>query len=175
MTKQKPQMVARKGVAARQQLLHTFTVDQVSEIDGQRYYGKFTTRKMSISDLAALGVRVTQLNGGFHHDPKKPGYGVDQGTHELNYMMAHLEIALVDYPEWWNPDTIVDIDLVGTVFEEVLAHENSFPRRARSAADGNSGSDGAEQGLSQGNDSGSPTGGTAREVVDEEVQAALEP
>ena len=169
---QKPKMIAKNGVAARQHLLHTFLIDYQSEQDDMEY----TTKKMSISDMAALGVRKTELNGGYHHSPDQPGMGVPAETDDFNSMIAHLEIALQDFPVWWDLDAISDVELLGKVFQEVISHENSFlDRKRRAAALESSKSDGSGETDRQGSDNESGARGVAREMVDEKVQAALEP
>jgi hypothetical protein len=169
-------MVAKNGVAARQHLLHTFLIEHKSEQDDMEYNGKFTTKKMSIADMAALGVRKTQLNGGYHYSEGTPGLGVDAGTDDFNSMIAHLEISLQDFPIWWDLENISDVDLIGMVFKEVLNHENSFlERRRRAAADARSQPTAAGEGDSAEAADGSGAGGVAGEMVGEEVLAALEP
>lgn len=170
----KPKLVPKKGITARQRLLHTFQIDYASELDDRRYFGTFTTKKLSISDVAALGVRKAQLNGGFHHDPEKPGAGVDSNTDNFNAMIAHLDIALVQTPPWWDLEEITDGELIARVFEEVVKHENTFLGRKR-AADGDTGSDGTEQADSSSGLQKAGTGGVAGSLVHEEVSDALEP
>lgn len=177
MPKTAPKLVAKNGVTARQNLLKTFSIDHTSE-EGVRYVGKFTTKKLSISDISSLGVRKAQLNAGMHHDPMNPGMGVDAQTDDFNTMIAHLDIALKESPEWWDLDNITDADLLAAVFEEVVSHENSFlaTRRKRSehsAARDDAVVDGEEMGAIDLSETDGD--GTASEMVEQEVQAALEP
>lgn len=159
------------SVTAKNNLTKTFSIDYVSEIDDVRYQGTFTVRKLSIRDLAALGVRKAQLNGGMYYDSVNPGRGVDEQTDDFNNMIAHLELSVKQHPAWWDLDKINDVSLLGKVFKEVLEFENSFLRRAldRSASNGDS------EGSSASNISGSNAGTGARAVVGSEVSAALEP
>jgi len=158
-------------VNARQKLLHSFTIDYLSDADDIRYKGSFTSKKLTIRDLAALGVRKAQLNGGMHHDMENPGRGVTAETDDFNNMIAHLELALVEVPKWWDLDKIVDLNLVALVYKEVIKFENSFLKRNRGgedaggASDGNSSSDVQE----------THAEGAARPVVGKEVSSALEP
>jgi hypothetical protein len=158
-------------VSARQTLTKTFTIDYVSEVEDHRYQGSFTIKKLSIRDIAALGVRKAQLNGGMYHDANNPGRGVDEQTDDFNNMIAHLELSVKSAPVWWDMDKINDVSLLGKVFKEVLDFENSFLRRAVERASNNG--DGA--GRSSGNVPEANTSGGARPVVGQEVQAALEP
>ena len=160
---------------ARQKLLHTFSIDHLSDADDRRYIGSFTSKKLTIRDLATIGVRKTQLNGGFHHDVNNPGRGVDESTDEFNSMLAHLEISIVKKPEWWNLDEVTDMELIGKVYKEVLTFENSFLGRGGvESADGD-GLGGSGEGDSTPETPQSELAGSPREVVDSEVQAALEP
>lgn len=175
--KNRPVMKAKNGVAARQKLLKTFHVDHTSEIDGVRYYGDFVTKKLSIADLASIGVRKSQLNGGMYFDANNPGMGVNPQTDDFNAMIAHLEVALQSWPQWWDLDTITDTDLLAVVFEEVMSHENSFRGFGRSgeAAESDRGSAGSGEGTSEGDPQESAARRVAGEMVGEEVQSALEP
>lgn len=156
---------------ARQELTKTFTVDYHSEQDGMRYKGSFTIQKLGIRALAALGVRKAQLNGGMHYDEMNPGRGVDEQTDDFNNMIAHFELSIKESPEWWNLDQITDVELLGIVFKEVIDFEQSFLSRKTSRK--KSGRDG--EGSGQTNLQEADTGGTARQVVGEKVQTALEP
>jgi len=158
-------------IKARQNLLHTFSIDYLSEQDGMRYTGKFTIKKLGIRDLAALGVRKAQLNGGMHFDENNPGRGVDQQTDDFNNMIAHLELSIKEKPDWWDLDSITDVELLGLVFKEVIEFEQSFlSRKANRALAGKHGEGSGSSGVQETNADGSP-----RAVVGEEVQAALEP
>ncbi len=158
-------------VNARQKLLHTFTIDFSSAIDDRRYVGKFTVKKLSIRDLAALGVRKAQLNGGMYYNDATPGRGVDESTDSFNNMIAHLEIAVKEAPEWWNLDEVADVELIGKVFQEVMSFENSFLARKLSRTVVQS--DG--EGSGEANISSSNNGGSPRHLVGQEVSSALEP
>jgi hypothetical protein len=156
---------------ARQELTKTFSVDYNSEQDGMRYKGQFTIQKLGIRALAALGVRKAQLNGGMHHDESNPGRGVDEQTDDFNNMIAHFELSVKEAPEWWDLDKITDVELLGIVFKEVLEFEQSFlSRKASRKKPGRDGEGSGKAGVQE-----ADAGGTARQVVGEEVQAALEP
>lgn len=159
---------------ARQKDLHTFQVDYQSDKDDTRYLGTFTCKKMSIMDLAALGVRKAQLNGGMYYDTNNPGRGVDSETSFFNAMVAQLEICIVNSPPWWDMTKIGDPELIGTVFTEVMNYENSFLERGRNSRRNNrSMGSSQENGDSYGEEANSSRGGS--EMVGDEVLAALEP
>lgn len=158
------------GSVSRQRLLNSFDIDYYSEADGQRYEGRFTSKKLSIRDLAALGVRKSQLNGGMHYDPAHPGHGVDEQTDEFNNMIAHLEISIKEAPVWWNLDEITDISLIGRIYREVILFENTFLGRGREAGSGGSSEGDSTSGTAEAN-----TDGAAVAVVEQEVPASLQP
>lgn len=149
--------------------LHTFNIDFKSEIDDVHYQGAFTVKRLGIADLAALGVRKAQLNGGYHHDPKNPGRGVDADTDEMNAILAHLDVCLVKAPTWWDLSNVSDMGLLYAIYQEVMAFESSFRGRGPLG----SVESGKEDSETERTVSGqSPS---AREVVGGEVQASLEP
>ncbi len=165
-------MTVANGAKLSKQLQKTIHLDVVSYIDDKRYFGDFVVKKLTIRDLAALGVRKAQLNGGMHCTDT--GQGVSPDTDEINGQIAHLEIALVQAPTWWKLDEIVDWDIVAALYREVVSFENSFlkrkleaQQRATAIARGEAGSEGA---------AAKPyTPGVDRAVVDADVQASLEP
>lgn len=158
-------------VNARQKLIKTFTIDYLSQVDDVRYKGSFTTKKLSIRDLASLGVRKSQLNGGMHHDNMNPGRGVSAETDDFNNMVAHLEISLKEAPKWWNLDELNDLNLVALVYKEVIDFEHSFLRRVEQ--DEVSGGDG--EGSGSGSVPEADSEGVLGAVVVKKVPTALEP
>lgn len=146
---------------------HIFNFNHVSEVDEITYSGTFSCKKLSIRDYAQLSVIKAKLNGGMYHVPNQPGIGIDEGTDNLNHMIAHLELGLVNTPDWWNLDELGDVEVVTKVFTEVAKFENSF--RKRKNADGDS------EGRSPQDNPEAHSGGDAAQVVGEEVQDSLEP
>ena len=159
--------------AGRQKLTKVFHIEFDSEVDEERYVGKFTTKKLNIQDHAKQGVILAQLNGGMHYDREKPGYGVDASTSAFNGMLAHLSVALTAAPDWWDLSKIGDVNVIYAVYEEVAAHEATFRRRPEVESDDESGS--AGQGDGSGEDRRSDGSGATSQVVDEEIQSALKP
>lgn len=152
---------------AKNKNLHTFQFDYTSDRDDERYMGSFTCRKLSIRDLAALGPRTAQLNGGMHYDPANPGMGVDESTHEMNAMIAHLELVVTKSPKWWDLATVSDVSVLAQVYKEVLDFEDSFLRSRRAVRE--------EQADSVTEAHSADSDGGPREMVESEVQSALEP
>lgn len=147
-------------------LLHTFSIDALSEVDGKRYFGTFTSKKLSVRDISQLGVRRAQLCGGLKFDVASPGSGLDIDTYNINSMLAHLDLAITDAPEWWNLDILTDMEIMSKVYKEVVSFESNFSgSRHRRAGQG-----GSEKAQTGSNDTGVP-----QPVVVGEVQASLEP
>ena len=163
------------SVSAKDKMLKTFAIDYLSSVDGTRYQGSFTCKKLSIRDVAALGVRKAQLNGGMHFDPTSPGHGVDAQTDDFNNMLSHLEISLKACPPWWSLDTISDIALIGTIYKEVISFENSFLSRSEGQTSDSDELLGSSQGDSATPQSNANAAPAVTAVVGQEVQAALEP
>jgi len=163
------------SVSAKNGMLKTFSVDHLSEVDGTRYQGSFTCKKLSIRDVATLGVRKAQLNGGMHYDSTSPGHGVDAQTDDFNNMLSHLEISLKSCPAWWNLDTISDITLIGTIYKEVISFENSFLSGSAGKTSDTAELSGDSEGSSSVSTSESNVAPAVTAVVGQEVQAALEP
>lgn len=107
----------------------TFTFRHESALDGQVYEGTFTCRKLSVRDLAQMGVRKVQLNGGYHFDEKNPGCGIEEHIDGMNAMIAHLEVALIQVPYWFKLEDVYDPQLLTEVYQKVVEFENSFFRR----------------------------------------------
>ena len=122
-------------------LTKSFSVDYHSEEDDRRYMGTFTCKKLTIRDLSRLGHRKAELCGGHSYNPET-GMGVDPGTAYLNEMIAHCEISLVSKPEWFDPENMTDLALLGEVYKEVTEFEVNFrknqPAPERQDSDGRS-------------------------------------
>ena len=152
-------------------LLHTFNVDVPT--DRRRYTGTFTTKKLSISDLALIGVRKVQLNGGLHYDSANPGKGIDFATDELNSMLAHMGLAVTAAPDWWNMDELTDLSVILEVYKEVISFENTFLGSGQAPQGDGSGGRGQTDSTKT-EESANPAGSTQPVVVGQ-VQTSLEP
>jgi len=151
--------------------MHTWNFHFKSEIDGRTYEGQFTCKKLSIMEISRLGVRKVQLNGGFHYNEDRPGYGVEPHIDNMNSMLAHLELAVIQAPVWFNPEVIYDPSLLRAIYGEVAKFENSFFRSQRSVPEPGQGSPDDRSGESQ--ESGSA--GRVAEVGGSQVQPSLDP
>jgi hypothetical protein len=157
---------------------HTFHIKHTSET-GEDYDGTFTCKKLSIMDRSRIGVRKSQLCGGMYcvrnDDGNPTGQGIDEDTDWLNFMIANLEVALVQKPVWftWEGDNAIDDpEILKKVYKEVAEFETSFRRRDGQTAAQGSGSSSEEASAEkhQVQESGSvPT-----PVRGQKVQAALD-
>ncbi len=153
---------------------HTFTVRWTNPSSGNTEEGMFTTKKLSIADMSKMGVRSAQLSGGMHcvrDDNGVPtGMGIDEETEFTNKMLAHLEIALVQKPVWFNVSEIWDVGLLEEVYGEVAKFEASFKSTRRRAA----GTGGVGQASGGGERPQPNAGNSPTQVVGQEVSASLD-
>lgn len=132
----------QKGMQAQPiRKTHTFYITHRTP-EGVTLEGQFTCKKLSIKELSMIGVRRTQLNGGYHYDEKNPGYGIDEETNWTNQMFAHLEMCLMQRPIWFKLDEIEEAELLVKVYGECAKFENSFsPQRGAATSVGGSQAD----------------------------------
>lgn len=162
-----------EGSPINKQLMSTFSILYTSKMDGKVYDGQFTTKKLSIRDMGRVGVRKSQLNGGYFYDPDNPGAGLDETTDATNNMIAHFEVCLIQKPDWFELDDLYDVGLLGEVFRKLIEFENSFFRSLQPAqqtgdvGDGSTGSQGAEP--------ESRSVGSIEAVGGDKVQPSLDP
>jgi len=107
------------------QLTKTFHIDVVSKVDSRRYQGSFTTKKLTMGDLSKMGMLKARLGGGFNYDPST-GQGLDAATNLLNEMIVHCNVALVQKPDWFDPENMSDVNVLQQVYEEVASFEANF-------------------------------------------------
>ena len=150
---------------------HTWHFRHESSIDGKVYEGQFTCKKLSLMELSRLGVRKVQLNGGYHFDDKRPGVGIEEHVDNMNSMLAHLELAIIQAPIWFNPEYLYDPEVLQMIYMEVASFENSFFRPKRSAPEPGQGS--PDDRSREGKESG--TAGRIAAVGGKEMAASLDP
>jgi hypothetical protein len=156
---------------------NVFIVNHVLE-SGERLHGQFTSKKMSIMDRSRIGVRRSQLAGGMYcvrdDDGKATGQGIDSTTDWLNWMIATMEICLVQKPTWFNLAELDDLELLEKVFTEVMTFESSF----RGPQDGSTALGEGHRTGSENTRGAQPEGevasGSAPKVVVQKVQASLD-
>lgn len=95
----------------------TVFVEFKSEVDGRTYNGDFTFKRLTIGDIARVGVERARLNNGL---------AVDETTDRLNEMFAALRFAVVKAPDWWKPEDLFDGRLLVHVHERYMEFASSF-------------------------------------------------
>ncbi len=156
---------------------HNFVVDHYSKMDGQQYYGEFTSKRLSIMDQTKIAVRQSQLSGGAYcvkgDDGKPNGMGIPEEAEFANRMIAHLEIALIKKPSWWNLEELADEELILKVYQEVIRGDMTFRGLTEPKKEGSVG-DGSDKGVSTSERSQSVGGDNIKKVVGKEVSDALD-
>jgi hypothetical protein len=160
---------------------HPFPIAWKDPETGEELTGQFTTKRLTIQDKARLGVRVSQLCGGMYcvrepdpDDPDGPGkptgQGIDAETQFMNEMLAHMELALIQKPKWFNLAELCDLDLMKEVYGHVVDYELSF--KSRRGAGGGPGGVRQEDGGSK--PEGPKPADQPAQVVGPEVRASLD-
>ncbi len=153
----------------------TIHVRYESEDDDCTYEGPFKITKLSINGFNKQQIRKMHLNGGYHHDADNPGAGISKGLDLFNDMLAHLEVAVLEAPDWWDLDNITDVGLINAVHKEVIVFENSFPGKGRRAENGGGEVTGSGEASSSGTSQTSQPREDVRAVVDQQVSSPPEP
>lgn len=156
---------------------HTFTLDYHSDIDDKDYLGQFTCNRMTVMSRSKVSIKKSQLCAGMYcvrDDNGNPtGLGIDEETEGLNYMLAVLDVLLIQKPEWFKIEEISDEAVIIKVFKEVMQFDNSFRVGGGSSTKEN-GSVASSQGTSTKKSQETNNSGSVKKVVDPEVQAALD-
>jgi hypothetical protein len=88
---------------------------------GQLFEGDFVNKILSIKDQMCVGVLRAKLAS------NTPIESLDAFTVQLNMMVAHLTISLIEKPEW--AKDLRDLkyaDLIEYLYSEVASHEATF-------------------------------------------------
>lgn len=88
------------------------------EHPGQNLVGDFLVKRLPMGLIAQVGVEIARRNGGLPN--------VDEGTDDINSMLAHFTFSIVVAPEWWNPEGCYDLSLLRKVFNEIMEYERTF-------------------------------------------------
>lgn len=142
--------------------------------DGQIYQGDFTCRRLSLADIVQMNKLRVQHTGGFYYDPDAPGTGIDESSQSLASMIAHLQVAIIKAPEWWNLNELGDMEVISKVFQEVAAFHVTFRRRGHQEEVAG-GPGGRSEGAGPEDNSGANGVGEVGDVVGGEVRTSLEP
>lgn len=164
-----------------QKKTHTFTVTVDSEMEERNFNGTFTVKTLSMSDRTKVNVLKSQRLGGFYcckdDDDVPTGRGVDYQTDLDAYVLAYLEVAVTQKPDWFiidGPDALQDSVVVYKVFEEASKFEKTFRVRKRTTAEESDGSTQGGEGTSAPEPAQANAGNGPKKVVGREVQAALD-
>lgn len=161
--------------------LNNFSIEHYSEMEKKPMNGQFTARIASFLDKTKISVRRSQLLGGMYcvrDDEGNPtGRGVDDITEYQAQKIAFLDVCLVQKPAWFQlegPDALIDDEVINKVFEEVWKFEQTFRGIKRPTAEVNGQAQGGE-GAGAAQPAQADGGNRPQKVVDQQVQAALEP
>ena len=94
-----------------------FVFDYQSPEDSRRYVGQFTCRRLTLGAIGQAGVTKARLNGGL---------SVDRNTDMLHEMMSYLAVALIEVPDWWDPESSFDPNLLRSLYSYVRHWESNF-------------------------------------------------
>lgn len=157
---------------------HQFRINYKSH-DNKTYEGTFTVKRLSISDRTKVAVRCSQLLGGMYcvvdEEGNPTGQGIDGETYAQSNAIAHLEIALIQKPQWFDLENIYDLDLLAEIYKEVGRFERSFFLRNNGSKDENRESSRGSQNDSVTSDAETGLGNDLKEMVGQEIQNAMDP
>lgn len=88
---------------------------------GNVWEGHFKNKILTIGEQQAVGILRSKLSGGV------PVTSLDFITNELNLIIAHLSISLIEKPKWAEDlRSLKHIDLLHDLYKEVASHEAMF-------------------------------------------------
>ena len=98
----------------------TVNVEYRSPEDGKMYAGDFTFKRLTIGEIAKVGVETARLNG--------DQANVDPGTDYINTVLATLKACVVPpVPVWFsNPEALYEVKLIQLVHKRYMEFESSF-------------------------------------------------
>ena len=94
-----------------------FYFEYKSEEDEKVYSGQFICRRLNLGAIGKMGVMKSRLNGG-----EQVGPSIDF----LHEMMSYCAVALVEFPDWWQPEEFFDALLLRQVYDYVRQWETTF-------------------------------------------------
>lgn len=97
-----------------------FHVEHIDKESGLPQAGTFVVKRLNLGEIRQVAIRKAQLNGGLPED------SLSTNIVYMNGMLAHLELALTEVPEWWKPLEMFSGDIITDVYEEVMNFEDSF-------------------------------------------------
>ncbi len=98
----------------------TLTFEATVSIQGEKKTGKFKAKYLGVAGRLRIGtIRAKLLEGA-------PAQSVDSVTDDIAFMISYLTVALVEFPQWWNYETLDDFGDLRAVYLEVYNFVNSF-------------------------------------------------
>lgn len=96
----------------------TFHLTYYSPYHDETFQGNFSIKKLTVAEIAQVGVRQAQLNSG--------QTGVNPVASMYNMWLAQFDYSITHSPNWWEPGEELDSNLLSTVFGKVVSFEDSF-------------------------------------------------
>ena len=102
---------------------HSIYFEWESELDGKKYAGNFTYKKLTLGGMSRVAVIKAQRQAGFLSEQ------IDDSTAYLNNCIAHCAVWFEGFqvPDWakdWNK--LNDVTIVVALFKEGASFEASF-------------------------------------------------
>jgi hypothetical protein len=102
---------------------------QYKDGKGKLWKGQFTNRVLSIRDRQTVGVIRARLG---HNTPVA---ALDEMTQEMNLIIGHLSVSLIERPDWAKDlQALDDIALLQQLYLEVASHEAQFLGYAKNSS-----------------------------------------
>lgn len=104
---------------------YSFTVNDVSKLDGKKYEGIFHMRRPNIADLGAISAALSRLNQG------QP-FASDSFEAILT-VVATIEVCCEDPPKWWKAmvDEMADVGMIMRISTHMSeARDKGIPFRS---------------------------------------------
>lgn len=94
---------------------HSFTIEWVTP--EKRLVGTFACQRLKLGMIGEIAILKARLNGGER---------LDRETDFLHEMMAFLQVALTDSPNWWVPSDFYDPAILRKVWDYVSKWQATF-------------------------------------------------
>jgi hypothetical protein len=168
-------------MSGRMQKTHSFPVDW--DDDGDRKSGFVTIKRLTAGDMMRIAQMKTQLLGGYHcvrdDDGHVTGQGVDPIVEYRADIMATVEVAVIDKPEWLDvqklpEDPLAPDSIARRIYDEVSRWHGTFRARGRDDAQSGGSANGSAR-IGEGNVPATDSLGRNAHVVDQALPSALDP
>lgn len=98
----------------------TYVFEKSVSVNGVPKTGTFKAKYMGVAARLRVGtIRAKLLDGA-------PSQSTDTLTDDIAYMIAYLQVSLVDVPSWWNFEDLDDIADLKDMYLEVYKFVQSF-------------------------------------------------